>query len=1182
MDTGTAVPSNVNLAKQKPYAVSAYSRRVKSLANNAQSFGPNSYVNITLDTSTPGSFLDPLQSYLKFDLRIQNSNPFIDYVSFGQAGAASLIEEFRIYVQGTPIEEILQYNVFYETAMCQNGQCQQPFHLFRPSTIRQPVSDLFHLNAIKSPMLDISGRPMYGTLAAGNEGPCVSYSSTVPLRSLSLLASQSSYSAKVISTGALETSGRLSQSVYRFAGAEDASKSVVLTAPDSNYYLGANKAVPAGGAYTGGIGNTAGDLTDSGMGIADFVDNINLGSNLSYPDSTSNAFNLSSAGSGFGNGPMSNMPNFITIGGTALNNSSIIDNSEVSFQSIPYGNVGEGFLPKAGSSIQLPGNTTLRADRDPMNALNWPFLMPAPLLRPDLKTLGPDNLQDYFMFFANTKYIPVGLEGSKRASDSTGIPAGVKTDLNFMNVQPVNTPAEIAYQKSSVYTCCVPLISGVLGSFAEKCWPTMLVAPGSMYIQWRTATAEKAFRVSMDPCRRVLGTIRDYLPFGGSLGGLFGQYAKASTKTFANQGDGSIAFDSTITTADQGSTTSVNSTYEGCIPVGLNMGGTYPGGTDLKFTGAQDTETVKQQDNSSAAIEGIGAYDPTAYGVGADYVNCYCCIGMSTISSASRYFPSAPETCGMMFRPFSVAAMEGRWTIGKTYVNTSINVPIYETGAGYLNSYIPSIHRGSVAKFNDNPSANSRTVDQPLGVLSSAPAADFADFVAIPNAASHQCTEMSTVYGNTLNGYVTHELAPAGIPLPQYYLHAQPWRNKNFYYTLEKNPVDESRYILAAGAQQTNPCSQSTACYGSFLPSSVAQARRCLTHTGGQLFLSYTVENIEFVSQQIILPDTVSSQILTQAASGDISITANSVHNYQTPVSISSSQNLIIPAKIAAANTMYCLFQPQTFVTGINAPLYNSLRGVNPFGAVYLDSGITPNAITTPGFASIGYEAGALNVRNVPASGAPFQIQLKLGNELIPQQPIVNLNELLTENLKSQHKMFDTLSNINSNYALSTFSQGRIASHDPGAFIPGLSYNVLQPDTFATTFVPVEFLEDQTIFNNPANAFVYSCDAVYNNDDESVFSDYEVTRLPSIVSAMEPPESTFVIAFDMDTWSRYSDVTRSGKYLGNNTITLTLNNAYLLGLPDAQCLAGGFTLQTFVVHDIRFSFQAGGSVVSYY
>jgi hypothetical protein len=1131
-------------------------------------------VNITLDTSTPGSFLDPLQSYLKFDLRINNANPFIDYISFGQAGAASLIEEFRIYVQGTPIEEILQYNVFYENAMCQNGQTQQPFHLFRPSTIKQSVSDMFHLNAIKSPMLDLSGRPMYGTLAAGNEAISVTYNVTEPLRNINLLASQSTFSAKVISTGTREVDGSLNSTITRY---EDAGlfHGTMLVAPDSSYYLGANKANTSAGTFKGGVANTTGDLANSAGLFTDMVDAL-WATDLYYPDAQSNPYDYTKYAT-FVNTPIQSMEaNIVSIGGTSLLNSLVVDDQNARLLSVPYGNIGDGFLPVAGSSIQLPGNNNIRADQDPMNALNWPFLMPAPLLRPDLKTLGPDNLQDYFMFLSNTKYLPVGIQGSARASDSSGIPAGVQTDINFTNVTPVGTPAEPGFQKSSVYTCCVPLISGVLGSMAEKCWPTMLVAPGSMYIQWRTATAEKAFRVSMDPVRRVLGTIRDYLPFGGSLGGVFGQFSKASTVTYGNSGDGSIQYDSTATIS-QGSTTSVISSYEGCIPVGLNYTN-MPGSTKIQFTGLYPLlGNVKQADGGSESVSPM-IYNPSNDNVesGIDLVNCYCCIGLSTVSLNERLGSNVKS----MFRPFSVAAMEGRWTIGKSYVSTNIPIPVSDQNNAaepeYItSSFVPVIKRGSKTLFGDS----TRISNAPYGVLSSC--AIYSDATFQTGGVGPVVTSAIPKYGTTVNGYVTHEYTPSGIPLPQYYLHAQPWRNKNFYYDIITN-VDGSKVIVAGGSQQKDPCWQSQACYGSYLPSSVAQSRRCTTHTGGQLYLSYVVENIEFVSQQIILPDSVSSQILTQAASGDISITANSVHNYQTPVSISSSQNLIIPAKIAAANTMYCLFQPQTFVTGSNACLYNSLRGVNPFGACYLDSGIIPNSITQAGFTSIGYPAGAINVRNVPASGAPFQIQLKLGNELIPQQPIVNLNELLTENLKAQHKMFDTLSNMNSLFALSTFQNAKIASTDLSTTISGLSYNVLQPDTFATTFIPVELLDDQTIFNNPANAFVYSCDCVFNADAESTWDQYEVQRLPAIIPAMEPPESTFLIAFDMDTWSRYSDVTRSGKYLGNNTITLSLTNAYLLGIPDSQALAGGFTLQTFVVHDIRFSFQAGGSVVSYY
>jgi hypothetical protein len=116
---------------------------------------------------------------------------------------------------------------------------------------------------------------------------------------------------------------------------------------------------------------------------------------------------------------------------------------------------------------------------------------------------------------------------------------------------------------------------------------------------------------------------------------------------------------------------------------------------------------------------------------------------------------------------------------------------------------------------------------------------------------------------------------------------------------------------------------------------------------------------------------------------------------------------------------------------------------------------------------------------------------------------------------------------------------------------------------------------------------VYACEANFLSSANSPaaaksMSSYVIPRKPCQLEAFEPPASTFVIAFDLDTWSRYTDVTRSGKFLGNNTITLTMQNANALGLTPQQSRSGGYVLQTFVVHDIRFSFQAGGSVVSYY
>jgi hypothetical protein len=131
MSETQAIPKTLNLGVQKPASIPAYTRRVISLATNAQTFKENDLANIILDTSTPGSFLDPTQSFIQFDLQITNSNPYIDYANFSSCGAGALIQEFRIVCQGTPIEEILDYNTMFEMWMDfvkNNSRCTWKIH----------------------------------------------------------------------------------------------------------------------------------------------------------------------------------------------------------------------------------------------------------------------------------------------------------------------------------------------------------------------------------------------------------------------------------------------------------------------------------------------------------------------------------------------------------------------------------------------------------------------------------------------------------------------------------------------------------------------------------------------------------------------------------------------------------------------------------------------------------------------------------------------------------------------------------------------------------------------------------------------------------------------------------------------------------------------------------------------
>ena len=67
------VPLDLQLATSVPLAIRAYRRRFISPCTNLQKAGPDDYVNIYPDTSTPGSFIDPESTYLSFDFKITNS-----------------------------------------------------------------------------------------------------------------------------------------------------------------------------------------------------------------------------------------------------------------------------------------------------------------------------------------------------------------------------------------------------------------------------------------------------------------------------------------------------------------------------------------------------------------------------------------------------------------------------------------------------------------------------------------------------------------------------------------------------------------------------------------------------------------------------------------------------------------------------------------------------------------------------------------------------------------------------------------------------------------------------------------------------------------------------------------------------------------------------------------------------
>jgi len=453
-----AVPKAFNLGLEKPVTVPAYGRQVQSIATNAQSFGPNTIANIVLDTSTPGSFLDPMQSCLEFDITFTNTNPHIDYLNFGPAGAASLIQEYRIYNQGTPLVEILDYNLAFENWMKLNNFQQQEFKMYMENSWRAPVlPGESYLNFVKPPMVDLDGIIMWPT------------------------------------------------SVNKYGDSNSAGKKSY-----GHYLSRADAATPAG----------------------DFFSNI-----------TGVNYNATAATTSFLKAASSKGPGIGVVPGPVVDAATAYVAAE---GTTPF-NYSHNYNPlDANSSYSTaPGtiNSWTWTNRIDNTYVTWPST-----IRPEKKgsNLGIEmqeqaiknyRLEDYMMYLSNVKNIPVGISPSKSfikteaSATSPPLPAdGTSNPVILVNnnetllanwdlttgVNTTNVETDAVKKSTQAgtfsYHVVMPFFDGFLGMGAEKQIPTMLIAPGSFYIQIRFAKVEQAVQVSMDPCRRIFGTYRDYVP----------------------------------------------------------------------------------------------------------------------------------------------------------------------------------------------------------------------------------------------------------------------------------------------------------------------------------------------------------------------------------------------------------------------------------------------------------------------------------------------------------------------------------------------------------------------------------------------------------------------------------------------------------------------------------------------
>lgn len=1146
----TAIPSSLNLGLTKPTTIPAYSRRVESIATNAQTFSENSIANIVLDTSTPGSFLDPMQSLIQFDIELTNMNPYIDYVNLSTSGMASVIQDFRIICQGTPIEEIYDYNLMFEMFMDLGGHMQEEFKMYMENGWRAPVNPGEpDLNFVKPPMVDREGVIMHPKTInifgdpneanthwqEGNQLLDVADASRLafyrPAPATAALAKEHAYARPTHpeeglnyirgqengfksagqrgpAAGVTPEDWRLAQGskvfIYKIEN-DNASGGIKCFFKSTNQpgieftTLSGSAAGYAGNDYVVMSGLTPFDETVDDAVSSKYVYKIistdNTGANpftilkkvtgqvnaTGAPEVTATAI-LTTAGaitSGVDTSanatPVTMTPllYFTTsFKGCVLteipwaNNTGFFDQANQGYERLTnsgnYMHMNDFYATKLFSS-NAPGNVRAHCwtNRIDNTYVTWPdTLRPEPLCRNESRQRQEGDtkkyrVQDYMDFLANVKNIPVGIKSNVsftknqdglQHSKTAGTNECNASAWNFGGIMDTLSVNHLAAASQSVkFTVSLPIFSGIIGCWAEKQFPSMLISPGSFYFQIKFANAENAFQTAMDPCRRILGTYRDYIPNCG----LPNYY-----KTEFNGQNLAHSKINTISPPHDPSQGFLISTNMAITPAGAK-------GYDFAWNGI------------------IGLNPKTAFGI----------YGRENMIGNSQY-------------------------------DTSLTRGYITNGATAGEEFQLTGHFG---QFEGNTTGNAK---------------------------------------------------------PQYVPRRTPWLcqrdHVGFGTQCVKNNLTDLR------GQKTTAYGyvrERDVCFGTYLPASTAQVRRTKTdfnfinssNTNANESVKYTITNLKYIGMQTILPDEVTASIVRKAASSDISMHAQSVRTYKTILSQAPTQNLILPVKVASANSLWIIFQNQRV---INNSHYCSMTRHCPFTSFTWNQGSTY---------AVGSDTVPI-VKSIPTIN-PFQIQLRIGNELLPIQPMTCLQHVVTELLRSVHGLGDMGTELPISSSLRSFTWEDNSSTKPN---DNTTYNCLKSGDFCVPYVPVEALDDQTITNNPIfmdyhNAMETGYGAfIAQTTGDPQFNDRGKYILPEFL----PPISKFLLGFDLDTFPGTNDVARSGRYLGNAPLTLQMTNVHAANTPSISgSLTSGqdaIAATAVVLHDIRFSIMAGGQILSYY
>jgi hypothetical protein len=463
LNTATALPAEVQLGREKPQGAFALRSRYALSANSASSWNAGTTLTLPLQTGTPGTFTDVKQGIIQATIQINNTNPYVDFLNFGPSGAMIFFDEMRVYSSGTPVEENLRYSETADLLMIQGGHQCRPFHMFRRNKWRAAngLAGDKHINFVKPSMVDCLGVPMFGRT------PFMDNNSAV-------------YQPPSISFGTNAAQGQVYGSTGLLtAGGGDASAGVLngylpfydgaLFGSFASHTTAAAAANP-GAPVTGTVLTTAGAIMQPSR----------AGAGQNGYHRTSNSINIDD-----------------------LQDALLTKNTQ--------------FGRRANA---LAVSTSQAAAYVPSQ---WPDFQPCTLLgevndEEIDSILGKAKIAEYMKYLCNVRSLPIGIKGMTPSTVAPYQLSGYAAPSDPL------VPAAASQQNTDTnrfleYRVSMPFLSGIYGIFADKMFPDMLIGANNMRIEFKLAQNVKALWTTMDPCRRVPGTLRDFIPFTGSKSG---------------------------------------------------------------------------------------------------------------------------------------------------------------------------------------------------------------------------------------------------------------------------------------------------------------------------------------------------------------------------------------------------------------------------------------------------------------------------------------------------------------------------------------------------------------------------------------------------------------------------------------------------------------------------------------